>query len=89
MARFRPLSAEVASPTTSGTAITVSDANVVRVVNTASSTAYIVTLIDADDNLVGSMTLVGQEVVFVDKPKGWKLYSANSAVKFTSVSYPV
>lgn len=89
MARYRPISSEVAAPTTSGAAITVSDANVVRVVNTASSTPYLVTLLNESDQVIGTMTLLGSEVAFIDKGKGWKLYAANAAVKFTSVSYPI
>lgn len=88
MAKYRPISAEVAAPTTSGAAITVSDANVVRAVNTAASTPYVLTLLDNNDVVVGSMTLVGAEVVLVDKPKSWKLYAANAAVRLSSVSYP-
>ena len=89
MARYRPLTEEIASPTTVGSATTVSEATVVRAVNTSSSSPYVLTLVGESGSVMGSMTIVGQEVVFIDKPKSWKLYAANSAVKFTSVSYPV
>lgn len=88
MAKYRPISTEVNAPTTSGAAITVSDAHVVRVTNTASSTPYLVTLLDGDDNTVGTMTLLGSETVLIDKPMGWKIFAANSAVKLVSVTYP-
>jgi hypothetical protein len=85
--RFRPIAEEVAAPTTLGAAITVSDANVVRAVNTSASTAYLVSIVN-DDTTVGTMTLLGNEVVFIDKPKSYKIFAANSAVKLTSVTYP-
>lgn len=88
MAKYRPTSAEVSAPTTSGTAITVSDAHVVRVTNTASSTPHLITLLDSDDNTVGTMTLLGSESFFLDKPMKWKIFAANSAVKLVSVTYP-
>lgn len=88
MARYRPLSVEVDAPTTAGTAITVSSANVVRVVNTAASTPYLVSLVNDSDVTVASMTLNGSDTVLIDKPKNWKVFAANAAVKLSSVSYP-
>lgn len=85
--RYRPISEEIAAPTSSATASTVSNANVVRVVN-ASTTAYLVTVISDAGVTIGSMTLVGGESVFVDKPKSYKIFAANASVKLTSVSYP-
>jgi len=89
MARFKPVSEEVAAPTTSGAAITVSDANVVRIVNTASSTPYLVTLLDDADNTFGTLTVLGSQEVFLDKPKSYKVFAANAAIKLTSVTYPI
>lgn len=89
MARFKPISEEIAAPTTSGAAITVSDANVVRIVNTASSSPYLVSLVNEDGDTVGSITVLGSQEVFLDKPKTYKVFAANTAIKLTSVSYPV
>ena len=88
MSKYRPISVEVAAPTTSGTAITVSDANVVRATNTAGATSYLISLINEADVVVSSMTLVPLEVALIDKPKGWKVFAANTSVKLVSVTYP-
>lgn len=85
---YRPISVEVNAPTTAETAITVSDANVVRAVNTASSTSYLVSIVNEDGVTVGTMTLIGSEYVLISKPKAYKVFAANSAVKLTSVTYP-
>lgn len=88
MSKYRPISIEVAAPVTAGAAITVSDANVVRATNTAGATTYLVSLVNDSDVVVSSMTLVPLEVALIDKPKGWKVFAANTAVKLVSVSYP-
>jgi hypothetical protein len=89
MSRYRPISIEVAAPLTAGTAITVSDANVVRATNTAGAAAFLVSLVNESDDVVSSMTLVPLEVALIDKPKGWKVFAADAAVKLVSVSYPL
>jgi hypothetical protein len=88
MSKYRPISVEVAAPITSGAAITVSDANVVRATNTAGTTPYLVSLVNDADEVVSSMTLVPLEVALIDKPKGWKVFAANASVKLVSVTYP-
>jgi hypothetical protein len=87
--RFRPISEETVAPTTLGTATDVFNANVVRAVNTASSTAYLISIVNESGVTVGSMTLLGNQVAFIDKPKSYKVFAANAAVKLTSVTYPV
>ena len=88
MARFKPLTTEIAAPTTSGTAVDVSSANVVRAVNTAATTA-LVTLTTAAGATVGTITLAPNEVTFIDKDKTQKVFAAANTVRLTSVSYPV
>jgi len=88
MARFKPLTQEIAAPTSAGTASTVGAANVVRAVNTSTS-GVLVTLVDADGATVGSATVMGNEVVYIDKPKTYKVFAGANTVKLTSVSYPV
>jgi hypothetical protein len=88
MASFRPITQEVAAPTTSGTAITVNDADIVRVVNTTTS-AHLVTILDSNDVVTGSMTLTAGETVFIKKREGDKLFAANAGVRFTRTTYPV
>ena len=88
MARFRPVTTEIAAPTTSGSAVDVSSANVVRAVNTATTTA-LVTLTDAAGVTIGTMTLAPNESVFIDKGKSQKVFASANTVRLTSVSYPM
>jgi len=83
-----PLSVEIAAPTTVGTASVVSTANVVRTANTSATTAYLVTLVDANGTTIGSFTLLPLEVMLLDKSKTSKVFAGNAEVKLTSVSYP-
>ena len=88
MARFKPLTEEVAAPTTAGTATALNGANVVRAVNTATSAA-LVTLTDVDGGVLGSATVAPNDTVYIDKGKTQKVFASANTVKLTSVSYPV
>ena len=87
MASYRPITTEISAPTTSGTATTVSGADIVRVVNTATS-SQLVTLLDDSDIVLGSMTLVGGQTEFIKKREGDKIYAASSDVLLTRTTYP-
>lgn len=88
MASYRPISEEIAAPTTAGGAVTVSDADIVRVVNTTTS-PHLVTVLNSSGGVIGSMTLTSGEKVFLKKREGDKVYAANSGVKFSRITYPV
>ena len=88
MARFKPLTTEIAAPTTSGTASAVSAANVVRAVNTGTG-SVLVTLTTSAAVTVGTFTLPAGETVYIDKDKSQKVFAASADVKITSVTYPV
>ena len=88
MASYRPITTEIAAPTTAGTAVTVSGADVVRAVNTTTS-VHLVTLLDSNDETIGTMSLTSGEKVFVKKREGDKLFAANAGVRFTRITYPV
>lgn len=88
MARFKPLTTEIAAPTTSGTASDLSSANVVRAVNTGTAAA-LVTLTDSAGVTVGSTTVTAGETIFIDKGKTQKVFASANTVLLTSVSYPV
>jgi len=88
MASYRPITEEIAAPTAAGAAVTVSDADIVRVVNTTTS-PHLVTVLDSSDVTIGSMTLTSGEKVFLKKREGDKLYAANAGVRFTRITYPV
>ena len=90
MARFRPLTTEIAAPTTSGTASSVSAANVVRAYHAGGgSGAVLVTLTSAAGATIGSFSIAAGDVVFIDKDKTQKIFASASDVKLTSVTYPI
>lgn len=88
MSSYRPISTEIAAPTTSGTATNVSSADRVRIVNTTTS-AHLVTVLDPNDNVIGTMTLVPSEVFTMDKRVSDKIFAANAGVRLSSITYPV
>ena len=84
---FTPLGTQESAPTSSGAATTVGNAQVVYVVNT-SSTAYLVTLEEADGTDIGSFTVPNTGHMFIHKGKFDKMFASNAAIKFTKASYP-
>jgi len=84
---YKPLQAEIASPTLASAASTVSDCTLVRAVN-SSTTAYQVVLINTALADSATMTLTGGETVLIPKDSTTQIYAANGAIKLTSVSHP-
>ena len=84
---YRPLQAEIASPTLASAASTVSDTTLVRAVN-SSTTAYEVFLISATLDDSATMTWTGGETVLIPKESTTKMYAANAAIKLTAVTHP-
>ena len=80
---IKPIATEIAAPTSSGTATDVSNAQYVRIVNTAATTAYLVTFAGSFN---GSMTIAGNESVLIHKSKEDTIYAANAAIKLAKVS---
>jgi|TARA_B110000977_G_scaffold199114_1_gene285555 hypothetical protein len=88
MAEIKPLSAEIASPTTTATASTVSNGVNVRVINTT-STAHLVTIVTAaNGDVVGSMTIMSDEHVVINKKKTEAIFAANVGVKLVKLKVP-
>mgnify|MGYP000072142504 CR=1 FL=1 len=88
MAEIRPLSAEIAAPTGTGTATTVSDGVNVRIINTTSA-AHLVTLATAQNGtVIGSFTIMSDEHVIIRKQKDEVIFAANAGVKLTSLAIP-
>ena len=88
MAEIRPLSVEIAAPTTSGAATTVSDGVNVRIINTTSA-AHLVTLATAQGGtVVGSFTIMSDEHVIIRKKQDEVIFAANAGVKLTSLAVP-
>ena len=87
MARTLLVGAEIACPTTVGTATSFSEATVVRLVNTDSS-AHLVTLLEGQSGAgIGSMTLPAGAVEFLEKKPAQVLLAANAAVKGAKVGF--
>jgi len=87
MSAYRPITTEIAAPTTSGTVTTVSGADIVRVTNTTTSN-HLLTLLDANDETIGTMTLGKGEIFLLRKREDDKVFAANSSVRLTRVTYP-
>ena len=87
MARTLLVGAEIACPTTVGTATSFSEATVVRLVNTDSS-AHLVTLLEEQSGAgIGSMTLPAGAVEFLEKKPAQVVLAANAAVKGAKVGF--
>ena len=88
MAEIRPISAEIASPTTTGAASTVSAGVNIRIINTTAA-AHLVTLVTAQSGtVVGSFTIMSDEHVVIRKVKTECIFAANAGVKLTSLAIP-
>lgn len=88
MAEIRPISAEIASPTTTGAASTVSAGVNIRIINTTAA-AHLVTLVTAQSGtVVGSFTIMSDEHVVIRKIKTECIFAANAGVKLTSLAIP-
>ena len=86
---IKPLAAGAAAPTGSGTGSNVSKARVVICTNTAGSTTnYLVTVQTASAAAtLGSFTLLGNSVQFVEKDPTDEIFAANASVLLTPVAY--
>jgi len=87
MASYRPITTEIAAPTTSGSATTVSGADIVRVTDT-SGNHHVLTLLNANDETIGTLTLGKGEIFLLRKREDDKVFAANSSVRLTRVTYP-
>ena len=79
--------AEAACPTTTGTASTFGSATVVRLINN-SGTARLVTVVEEQDGtVVGSFTLPGNTVEYLEKDPTYAIFAANAAVLGAKVGF--
>ena len=84
-----PKAAQANAPTGSGTGTNLSKATCVMCVNTAAAgTNYLVTLQTASAAAtLGTFTLIGGSVQFVEKDPTDEIFAANAAVKVTPVAF--
>ena len=81
------LAAEIALPTTTGTATSFTEARVVRLVNTDSS-AHVVTVVETQGGTgVGSFTMPATSVEFLEKEYSHCVFATNAAVKGSKVGF--
>jgi hypothetical protein len=87
-ARIKILGAEAALPTTTGTATSFSSATVVRLVNTATSADYLVTVVETQGgSVIGSFTLMRSQSELLEKLPSHCVYAANAAVLGAKVGF--
>ena len=86
---IKPKAAQANAPTGSGTGTNLSKATCVMCVNTAAAvTNYLVTLQTASAAAtLGTFTLIGGSVQFVEKDPTDEIFAANAAVKVTPVAF--
>ena len=83
---LRLLGAQIAAPTTTGAASTVSSAKVVLVQN-ISGTTYLVTLEQTDGTDIGTFNIAPNSSVQLEKAPTDKIFAANASVKLTPIAY--
>ena len=81
---FRLKGAEAACGTSVGAASTFEDSTDVRLFNSG-STNRVLTVADASDNTIGTMTLAGGEVTFIRKDKTDQIFAAHAEILGTPV----
>ena len=81
------LAAEIASPTTTGTSSSFTEASVVHLVNTDSS-AHLVTVVETQSGTtVGSFTMPAGSVEFLEKQYTHCVFAANAGVRGAKVGF--
>ena len=81
------LGAEAALPTTTGTATSFTEASVVRLINNDSS-AHLVTVVETQSgSTVGSFTMPGGSVEFLEKQYAYCVFSASANDRGTKVGF--
>ena len=81
------LSAEIALPTTTGTATSFTQASVVRLVNTDSS-AHVVSVVETQSGTgIGSFTMPAGSVEFLEKTYTHCVFATNAGVKGAKVGF--
>ena len=88
MSRLFIKGAEAALPTSTGTGTSISQARVVRLVNTASGADHLVTVqVSAGGTTVGSLTVMRSSSVVIEKKSSHIVWAADAAVKASAVGF--
>ena len=83
---FRLKGAEAACGTSVGAASTFEDSTDVRLFNSG-STNRVLTVADASDNTIGTMTLADGEVTFIRKDKTDQIFAAHAEILGLGIVY--
>ena len=87
MSRTLVLGAEIACPTTTGTATSFSEASAVRLVNTDSS-AHVISVVETQSGTgIGSFTMPASAVETLEKKYTHCVFASNAAVKGAKVGF--
>ena len=87
MARSLLLADEIVLPTTTGTATSFGAATVVRLVNTGSSSSVVYVKETQSGTGVGSMTVPGNTVEYLEKNSSYVVYASSSDVRGAKVGF--
>jgi hypothetical protein len=86
--RVKVLGSEAALPTTTGTATSFSEATVVRLVNTSTSSDYLITVVESQSGPgIGSFTLMRGTTEYLQKQSSHCILAANAAVLGAKVGF--
>ena len=81
------LGTEAGLPTTTGTATSFTEASVVRLINNDTS-AHLVTVVETQSgSTVGSFTMPGGSVEFLEKQYAYCVFAANANIRGTKVGF--
>ena len=87
-ARIKILGVESALPTTTGAATSFTSATVVRLVNTSTTSDYLVTVVESQNGaVVGSFTLMRSQTELLEKLPSYCVYSTNAAILGAKVGF--
>ena len=78
---------EIACPTTTGTASTFGSATCVRLVNTTSTARLVTVVEEASGTVLGSFTMIGNTVEFLQKRSSHAVFAAHASVLGSSVGF--
>ena len=88
MARTLLKGAEIALPITTGTATSFSQATVVRLVNTSTSTDHLVTVVETQGgSTIGTFTMLRGSTEYLEKQASYCVFAADTSVRGTKVGF--
>ena len=88
MARTLVLAEEIACPVSSGAATSFTNATVVRLVNTSTSTDHLVTVVETQSgSTIGTFTMLRGSTEYLEKQASYCVFAADTSVRGTKVGF--